>query len=354
MIETNPTINIISNCAKSKIIRGPQKVFKNTCKGLELIGQPFVVNKNLNDYSWNWVHDSIEGLVEVSSLGIPAVLGPNIAVLPEDLPKFRSRFKNCIYLQPSIWVVNLWVQLGFTECKLLTWPSGIDIESFDINRKNVSANLVMIYYKERSPELLTEIIQIVRKQKLTPIVIKYGEYTDKQYLDALSKCSFGIWVGRQESQGIALQEALASGITLIVIDATSLFDTFAQSTYMFSPSLKSFITTSAPYFDQRCGRIINSIDKLDLTINEIKDGIDGFNSKEYVKENLSLEISARKLVDIFSQLKLESSPIQKREKLEGKDFSVSFMTEVVLSLQVPGLKIKNILLQLLKIVRRHL
>ena len=53
-------INIISNCATSERVTGPDKVFINTCKGFELIGQPYVVNRNLSDYSWNWIHDSVD------------------------------------------------------------------------------------------------------------------------------------------------------------------------------------------------------------------------------------------------------------------------------------------------------
>lgn len=331
---TNKTvINIITNSAKFDVGRGPRKVFENACKGLELIGQPYVVNRSLSDYSWNWIHDSLEGLSEVSVLGKPAVLGPNIVVLPKDLPKFRPKLKSCIYLHPSEWAVNLWRQLGFTECQLLAWPVGIDYESFDVSRKNVINDQVMVYHKQRDPVLLVEVLRVLRKNNLTPVVLTYGDYTEEQYLEALSKSSFGVWLGCHESQGIALQEALAAGLPLIVIDAKSLFDTYAPKTYNFPSSLKSFRTTSAPYFDQQCGLIIDGIDELDWAINEVKEGINDFNPKVYIKETLSLEVSARKLVNIFSHLRVDDRMTHKHKEIVGKPFSVSLRTKVLLRSQ---------------------
>jgi glycosyltransferase involved in cell wall biosynthesis len=336
-------INIISNSAKFNVGRGPRKVFENACKGFELIGQPYVVNRSLSDYSWNWIHDSLEGLLEVSVLGKPAVLGPNIVVLPKDLPKFRPQLKNCIYLHPCEWAVGVWQQLGFTECQLLAWSVGIDYESFDVSRKNVINDQVMVYYKQRDPILLTEVLRVIKKNNLTPVVITYGEYTEEQYLEALSKSSFGVWLGCHESQGIALQEALAAGLPLIVIDAKSLFDAYAQNTYDFPSILKSFRTTSAPYFDPRCGLIIDGIDELDWAINEVKDGFNNLNPKEYIKETLSLEISARKLVNIFSHLRVDDRMTNKHKEIVGKPFSVSLMTKALLRIHHTHGLLKNIL-----------
>lgn len=346
-MSNKPIINIVSHSAKNDQITGPTKVFKNTCKGLELIGQPYVLNQKISNYSWNWIHDSHEALVETAVLGKPAVLGPNIVVLPKDLPKFRPRLnKKCIYLHPSEWAVNVWRQIGFTECRLMSWPAGIDTELFEVNRDNVVDDQVMIYFKERDPVLLELVIKNVNECGLVPHVIIYGKYNEDQYKKILSKCSFGIWLGRQESQGIALQEALSAGLPLIVVDAPSLFDTFAPKTYKFPYFLKSFRTTSAPYFDQRCGIIIDSIDDLNEAIEKVKHQMSFFDPKAFVREELSLEASAEKLVNIFSMLELDSPQEQKNIKPLQEEFSTSWETEIILninkSLTIPKRAIRKI------------
>lgn len=314
-------INIVSDCAKSGQIRGPYKVFENTCKGLELIGQPYVVNQNVSDYSWNWIQDSFKGLLEIAVLGKPAVLGPNIAAMPKDLPKYRPGFRDCTYLLPSEWIADIWRQLGFIECDISIWPAGIDCEFFDIDRRNIDSNRVVVYYKNRAPGLLREVIRLLKENNLGPDVITYGKYTKEQYKDALSKCSFGIWIGQPETQGIALLEALAAGLPLIVIDAKSVFDTYPVYKCAFPPSFKSFRTTSAPYFNPRCGVIIDGVEDLCIAFHKIKDA-DNLNPKEFVREDLSLEISARKLVNMFLHLNVVNCPEVRYKRPTADNFSV--------------------------------
>jgi glycosyltransferase involved in cell wall biosynthesis len=335
-------INIISNCAKGDGVSGPRKVFENTCKGLELIKQPYVINQNIADYQWNWVHDSLEALVEIAVKGKPAVLGPNIVVLPQDLPRLRPQLKNCIYLQPSAPIVGLWEYLNFFESKLLPWPVGIDIDSFKVDKRNIKKNQVMVYYKERAPRLLFETLEIIWKQNLIPKVLFYGEYTEEQYLQTLCECEFGVWLGKPESQGIALQEALAAGLPLIVIDAKSLFDTYARKEYLFPQELKSFVVTSAPYFDRRCGIIIDSTKDLKSAIEKLKNCFDSLDPNGFIRETLSLEISAKNLVSIFSQLNI-CGKTKTNKKLSHKEFSLSLITKVII--RINKLKIINYLLK---------
>ena len=56
------------------------------------------------------------------------------------------------------------------------------------------------------------------------MLIEYGKYSEQDYINALNEAKFGIWLGCTESQGIGLQEALATDLPLIVLDATSLFE----------------------------------------------------------------------------------------------------------------------------------
>lgn len=295
-------LNVISGSFGKNQIGGPNKVIVNTLKGLDKIGYPYVVNKKIQNYKYNWIHDSVEGLIEVGLSGIPALLGPNIVVLPKDLPRFRKDLKNCIYLHPSQWCVDVWKEIGFSECILKSWPAGIDTEYFNDQKSYPLGNEVLIYFKRRDPLLLYKALDIVIKAGLIPRIINYGEYNESQYKDALAFSRFGIWIGTSESQGIALQEALASDLPLIVCDVQSLFEARGKSDYIFPNRLKYFKPTSAPYFDERCGLIISDFSEIGNAIREISNNISYYKPREYITQNLSLEKQAMELLSLFELL----------------------------------------------------
>ncbi len=294
------TLNIISNSAKTLKVGGPNKVLQNTIKGLDLIQQPYVFNQPIGKYKMNWVHDSLPGLVEVAVYKTPAVVGPNLVVLPKDLPAFLPSLSHCLYLHPSAWCVNVWEELNYKKSKLETWPAGIDIDEFSINRSE-SKN-VMVYFKRRSRALLEEVLATVKNMGFNPILIEYGSYSEKEFKEVLAKCWFGIWLGITESQGIALQEALASNMPLVVCNVSSLFEATGKYDYRFPKKLRSFKPTSAPYFDATCGIIIYELNELMEAINLMVKNYKDFHPQLYIRNNLSLELSAKKLMSFFDIL----------------------------------------------------
>lgn len=252
------TINIISTQINRTHITGPKKVLINTLKGLDKLGINYVFNRPINDYAYNWIHDDQKAIIEAGFHNKPVLVGPNTAILPKDLPLFRFKLpEGSIYLHPSQWTIDIWKFLGYRETKLAAWAVGIDLNEFPaIARTNKTK--VLLYFKQRDLALLEETKQILQKLNLDYRVIQYGFYTEEEYLQALNECRFGIWVGCSESQGIALQEALATNLPLVVLDSTSVFDTVSTNGknyigYHFPKNIKHIKMTSAPYFDHRCG-----------------------------------------------------------------------------------------------------
>ena len=337
-------LNIISDSYKLDIVGGPNKVIVNTIKGLTKIGYPFEINKDIRNFRYNWIHDSPEGLIEVGLCGIPAVIGPNIAVLPKDLPWFRPALTNCIYLYPSQWCIDLWKEIGFAECPMHPWPAGIDTEDFNVKRSAANSSDVMIYFKRRDPILLNQAIATVKNMGLIPQVIRFGDYNEGQYKQILPKSKFGIWIGISESQGVGLQEALASGLPLIICDVNSLFESSAKNDYTFPKKLRGFKPTSAPYFDERCGIIINDFSKLEESINEMLTNLSYYNPREFVIENLSLEKQARELLSFFDILDQRSRNFLITSTI-GKDpgnFKSSFRGRIIYSIFIMRRKTKTV------------
>ncbi len=329
-MDKKKSINIISESAKTGKITGPYKVFLNTCKGFDQIGQPYVVNRNIHDYGRNWIHDSVSGFMEMAISGLPGVIGPNIFILPDDIPKYRPKLKNCIYVHPSYWPVKLWERLGFSECKLEIWAAGIDTYYFMPGKKERSKQ-VMVYFKERDRRLLERILETLKTSKIKPFVIEYGKYSEDCYLKTLQDAVFGIWLGRHESQGIAMQEALSAGLPLVVVDVNTLFEARTDNGYRFPAELKEFQVTSAPYFDKECGIVIKNPGRLEKAIDQMIKNYNKYNPRQFILDNFSLEKSAQKMVDLFDKLEKKGF-LQKPQGDGDKDFQSSAKSKLLLKI----------------------
>ena len=318
------TINIISKQANRRRITGPKKVLENTLKGLDRVGIKYVFNQPINQYHYNWIHDDQIAIIEAGFVGKAVLVGPNTAVLPNDLPLFRKKLpQGSIYIHPGKWSADVWNFLGYDESNLDFWPAGVDLDEFIVpNRTNNSK--ILLYFKQRDLRLLEETKKIVKNLGLDYILIHYGFYEEQEYKKALQECKFGIWIGCSESQGIGLQEALATNFPLIVLDAISIFDTVATDLksyyeYKFPKSLKVIKTTTAPYFDSRCGIIIEDLEDLEKSIKLMSEHIEDYKPREFVEENLSLEKSAKWLVGFFEQMDIK----------EGKSYNYQSISKIL-------------------------
>ena len=305
-------INIISTQVDRKRITGPKKVFSNAILGLDRLGIEYVFNQPINEYKYNWIQDDQKAIIEAGFVGKAVLVGPNIAVLPKDLPKFRKKLpKGSVYLHPSQWTIDIWNYLGYCESKLDFWPVGIDINKFKIvDRKDNTK--VLLYFKQRDLKLLEEAKKILKKMNLEYELVHYGFYKEEAYQKVLEECKFGIWIGCSESQGIGLQEALATNLPLIVLDSLSLFDSVPTDSknyfaYEFPKELKNVRTTTVPYFDDRCGIKIDNINILEESIIFMKNNIEKYKPREYIEANLTLEKSALWLVSFFDKMDKKDS-----------------------------------------------
>jgi hypothetical protein len=303
-------INIISRQNKILLTRGPKKVFDNLLFGLKQLNIHLVFNQPINKFKYNWIHDDPAAVIEAGLVGKPILLGPNIVELPNDLPILRKKLpEGSTYLHPSSWPVKIWLLEGYNETKLKAWPVGIDTEKFlDVNREN--NNKVLLYFKQRDNKLLEKAKEIIKSINIELSLIEYGKYSEQEYIKALKEAKFGIWIGCTESQGIGLQEALASNLPLIVLDATTLFENaikpkksrFKLETFKKLTAIK---TSSAPYFDESCGIKIKNISELNNAIKELSANINKYQPREYILQNLTLIKSAQLFLDLFKDMQVK-------------------------------------------------
>lgn len=296
-------INIISRAYLSKKSTGPKKVVDNLIKGLDQLGYPYVVNKRLDACEMLWIHDDTDALASISTLsdGVRVVVGPNLYVVPRQIPSTLD-LSRIVYLHPSEWVKDLWVQSGFTRCPIDAWPVGIDTEEY--KPSTYDKKTVLVYFKQRSQGELAHVKEVLDKKHIDYQVINYGSYREDDYKELLMETRYIVWLGRQESQGIALQEALAANVPILVCDVNRLghWEASPKEMGVFTDEENAFTgATSAAYFDERCGIKIKDIAMLDDALATMERTLNTFSPRQYVLENLSLKKQARDLLAIYEK-----------------------------------------------------
>jgi len=295
-------LNIISRSYVEGEINGPQKVVTNLIKGLDMIDYPYCINKDLESTSQLWIHDDKNAFKEAARLKIKTIVGPNIYVLPKNIPEDVD-MSNLVYIQPSKWICDFWRDLGFKRCPLDVWPSGIDTDEFQ-ERTKPAHGQVLIYFKQRYPEELDFLKQILDQKNIKYKIIKYGSYDQREYVSELKKTKYVIWLGRHETQGIALEEALSMNVPMLVWDVNSIGHQIPRpkDIDMYSEEEAKYKnTTSAEYFDDRCGIKTKKRDDIAVSIEKMESSWIPFSPRQYILENLGLEKQARELIGLYSK-----------------------------------------------------
>ena len=168
-------INIISRQAACAAVSGPAKVYRNLIKGLDAIGYPYVVNRSLDSTKRLWVHDDTVALRYVARARAKTVVGPNLYVLPRDIPP-DTDLRGVLYIHPSEWAVEAWKAVGFDACDLAAWPVGIDLDEFRPGEQSTRSSHVLVYHKMRREDELERVLASLDRAALGHTVVRYGSY----------------------------------------------------------------------------------------------------------------------------------------------------------------------------------
>jgi glycosyltransferase involved in cell wall biosynthesis len=231
--------------------------------------------------------------------GIVFIFGPHFCVIPND-KLLNINSDKSIYIMPSNWCVEFWRRYDLSKnLNMVSIPFGVDIEKFCEIKRVDERNTVFIYYKSRHPQELQFIEKILHQIGIPYKIFSYRHrYSEQDYLEYLQNSKFGIWVDAHESQGFALEEALACNVPLFVWNIKSMNQEFGQS-YDDVPA------TTIPYWDSRCGEYFYDMndfeEKFRLFLHNINNNT--YEPREYVLENLSPEVCEKKLIELVMSIK---------------------------------------------------
>ncbi len=334
------TINIITRRQKLGWKGGPGAVVYRTIREFDRIGQRYVINRAIDKYQLIWAHDSVHGLLDAVLRKKKVIWGPNVVPYPWDLPGLRPRLTNTVCLWPSEWYSTLWKECGFDECPIEVWPTGIDVDEFCPAVSVGKERHVFVYFKARHERLLSSALAVLDKEAFTYEVIRYGEYKYPEYRDVLNRCSFGVWLGMQESQGLAMQEALAAGKPLVVWDVQHLCDAVATWLIPIPKQLSDYPKgTSAAWFDQRCGVVIKSEEQLAPALLHVHENLKLMRPREFIEENLTSKKTSQKFLQIVSKhFQIESEG----EIVESEEYQPGLLAQLLCRIHNGTQKVQNI------------
>jgi hypothetical protein len=227
------------------------------------------------------------------------IFGPQFSIFPTDSLSL-IKGNNSVYNLLSEWVVKIWEKSNLTNnLKLITLPLGVDTDKFTNTLPIECRENVLVYFKHRNRNNLHFIETFLKLNGIKYELFSYDKrYDETEYVNCLKTAKYGLWIDAHESQGFALQEALSCDVPLLVWNVTSMSQEFG-STYD-----KSLLATTIPYWDNCCGEYFyhesEFIDKYNLFISKI----DNYKPREFILNNLSIDICENKLIEQINNIKI--------------------------------------------------
>lgn len=263
--------------------RGPDAVRDSLIRGL----QDLKIDFKLNPKQPSEVAIVLSGvcalkqLIKCKESGITKSLiaGPNMVAHPREANGIMLSKEIDVVLVPSKWVADLYAEVvPELTSKVKVWPSGVSISGSSTRRGSP-----IIYDKLGDKELVSKIQQILG---VSTTVFSYGSFNQRNYLNALSKAPYLVYLAKSESQGLALQEAWAHDVPTLVNKSTHWE---ADVLSWDAPQI------NCPYLTPELGTVFENIEELPIMIEHTS----SLHPKHYCDEHLSDRASVQKLLSFI-------------------------------------------------------
>jgi glycosyltransferase involved in cell wall biosynthesis len=228
----------------------------------------------------------------------PIIFGPCTFDHPVEQLDFWKRHPNVrkmVLYGP--WMYDMFTDY-YPEEKLEVGPVGIDVEEWRPEHPpDEKPNRVLLYDKVRWAHdryehvIINPIREHLREQGIEIETLRYGHYFPENLKEALERCRAVVFLCEHETQGIAYQQMLASGVPIFAWDRGG----YWQDPNFFPDKVRYGPVSSVPYWDERCGMKFERAEEFRASFgafwDKVRDG--GFSPREYIVETLTLEKCAR-------------------------------------------------------------
>jgi hypothetical protein len=237
---------------------------------------------------------------------IKIIYGPGISVFPNKEfvgPLRQDLVGRCVYNTLSEWNKHVYEEMASSLIMpLVTFPYGIEADYFAPTDEQ-KTNECILYVKSRDNHTIEYVKNILNTKGIQYKIFKYGSYNGNDFKNTLTKTKYMISLDAHESQGFALQEAMSSGVPLLVCDISSMFDEIPDG---IKPKYlrkdypnKKLKATSVPYWSDECGIRINDIFELSQAVDKMRSIHATFTPRQFILRTLSNEICMKRIVDYF-------------------------------------------------------
>jgi len=250
---------------------------------------------NINDINHYDIIYSPSEQIDVSKYPTKKfIFGPHFSVFPNHkINSINNKHNNSVYIQPSKWTTDVWINMGIKHIPVLPLPFPVDTYKFNV-KENTQRDKVFIYFKRRNPQELQLLELFLKTKNITYRIFDYvKKYQEEDYLNYLQHSKFGIILDAHESQGFAIEEALSCNVPLLVWNIRTMNQEF-RSSYGAIPC------TTIPYWNDSCGEYFYDIKELEEKYNTLISKLDQYQPRQFILENLSLEKCSEKIVNLIN------------------------------------------------------
>lgn len=280
---------------------GFEVAFRLLCTALERAGYRVVVNDHALARRNPRYPVGIAGyphILDGLSLPNPALLGPGLLDHPALAPRLMDDPRFVTYLVPSAWTHAIFEATYAGRCAI--WFAGIDLDAWADSRAHPKDIDVLVYDKITAKidaydtALVQPLLRALEARGRTYRIVRYAHYVHDEFRALLARSRAMAFLSENETQGIAYQEAMACNVPILAWDQ-GLWLHPRRGQWHREPVPAS----SVPYFSDACGVKFRDAGEIPRAVDALFAGLDRFEPRRYVAENLSLEASAERYLALY-------------------------------------------------------
>lgn len=281
------------------ILSGPHKRMNNLVKTFRDDSR-FIFNKYKYDFSYLVQFDEfgekvLKDIINVNK-DTKVLIGPlynqeydkKLSIYINEFPNIKKVVASEIAYKNAVYEMDHDVD----PKNVVIFPSGvISSKELNLNKKNWKKEIdCLVYFKKRPKDHLDQVLELLDKNKLSYKVFEYGTYSNSDLKKAALNSRFGIFMSRPETQGFAAQELLSCNLPLLVWDQKkNIYDG------------KELSGTTMSYWNQECGKIVDTYKELDLNFDSFQSNLSSFNPYKLIEQKLTFEVFKKNLILEFNK-----------------------------------------------------